>query len=256
MAAKYKTLAVLAAAALALSACSSGDDAAEQMPQDSLHQKIAQAQASPSASPSAEPDFEDLTTAQQAVMTGVVTATQLGFENSAKISDEDMKQLAKKPEDTLKDTVVLPKACSAPVEELNWSPAQLGSEAARTDFTNQNQTVTGSLEVAKAGGQLAQRVAQHYQVVDGILANCQDVKLQGLDAVENLSFSSPGVDGVDSQLYYSRDGQYAQNSLVFVHQEHGYVAMVSFISTSPLKDENLNKVAMSILNAALDQAGK
>ena len=153
---------------------------------------------------------------------------------------------------TLKDLVVLPSQCSAPIEDLNWSPVQLGTEAARTDFTNENQSITGSVEVAKLGDQAA-KVAAHNKNVATILDECKTVKLNGLDYRETLKFSDPGVPEADSALYYSRDGQYAQDSLVLIKSTEQYAVMVSFMSATSLQDATFNKVATSIMDTVLAQ---
>jgi len=234
--------------ALALNACSSGQ---AEMPQDQTHKIASEATASASASPSAS--AEDLTTAQLATAAGSVIASQLGFPSSAKIQGKDLESLATPPTDTLKGIVVLPSQCSTPINDLNWSPVQLGTESARTDFTNDSQSITGSVEVAKLGSDGAKSTDQHTKNVKSILSECKSVKLNTSEYTETLKFSDPAVDSVDSALYYSRNGEYAQNSLVLIKKSKEYVAMVSFVSAKSLKDEKFNKVATSVMDAALSQ---
>ncbi|ALG29852.1 hypothetical protein AOZ07_13275 [Glutamicibacter halophytocola] len=243
---KKMTVALALCAALALSGCSSTQ---AQMPQDQTHKKAAEATASPSPSESAR----QLTTAEVATTAGAVLATELGFPNSAKIQGKDLEALATPPTDTLKDIVVLPAQCSAPINDLNWSPVQLGTEAARTDFTNENQSITGSVEVAKLGANGAAAVDSHNKNVRTIVEQCKSAKLNGMDYTETLKFSDPQVDSVDSALYYSRDGQYAQNSLVLIKKTKQYAVMVSFVAGSSLADEKFNKVATSVMDAAIAQ---
>lgn len=243
---KRLTVSVALCAALALSACSSTE---AQMPDDQTHKIAAEGTASPS--PSASP--QDLTTAEVATTAGAVLASQLGFPSSAKIQGKDLEALSTPPTDTLKDIVVLPAQCSAPINDLNWSPVQLGTEAARTDFTNENQSITGSVEVAKLGKDGAGTVASHNKNVRTILDQCKSAKLNGMDYTETLKFSDPKVDSVDSALYYSRDGQYAQNSLVLIKTTEEYAVMVSFLSANPLSDAKFNKVAGSVMDAAIAQ---
>ncbi|GGL91938.1 hypothetical protein [Glutamicibacter protophormiae] len=241
-----KFTAVLAAGLLlTLSAC-----AAEpaDMPQDETH-KIAS-----EGSPTPTPEVQNLSTAEVAATAGAVIAAKLGFPNSAKIQGEDLAALAEKPTDTLKDIVVLPGNCAAPVDDLNWSPVQLGTEAARTDFTNESQNITGSIEVAKLENDKDRQALQgHFANVSTILADCQSVKINGLDYSETLKFSDPKVESADSALYYTRNGKYPQDSLVLITAAGDYAGMVSFVSSTPLDDKTFNQVATSILDTAMTQ---
>ncbi len=242
---KIAALALLSV--LALASCSAAGDSG-QMPQDSTHQKAA------SASPSAqETDPADMSPAEVAATAGAVMAAKLGFPNSARITGQDLKDLAKKP-DALKDIVVLPGACQGPIDDLNWSPVQLGTQAARTDFTNEAQNITGSIEVAKLDSDADRgAVAAHNKNVAKILSDCSGVKINGLDYSEDLKFSDPAVEKADSALYYTRNGQYPQDSLVLISSTKDYAAMVSFVSAAPINDAKFNQVATSILDAALTQ---
>lgn len=226
---------------LALASCSTP----EAMPQDATHSKAAQ--------PTNTPQAEELTQAEVATTAGAVMAAKLGFANSAKITGDDLAALAKKP-DALKDIVVLPGSCQAPIDDLNWSPLQLGTGGARTDFTNDAQNITGSIEVAEVKDDADRAaVAAHNKNVAKILADCGSVKINGLDYAEDLKFSDPAVAGVDSALYYTRNGQYPQNSLVLISSTGSYTAMVSFVAGTSLSDEKFEEVATSIMEAALTQ---
>lgn len=247
---KLLTATLAAGALLALSACSPGE---AEMPQDETHKIAVEGTAAPSATPTPSADPAEMTTAQLATTAGAVMAAELGFPASAKIEGKDLEALATAPTDTLKDLVVLPAQCSEPIDDLNWSPVQLGTEAARTDFTNANQSITGSVEVAKLGDGGAEQVAAHNKNVAAILDGCPTVKLNGLDYRETLKFSDPGVAEADSALYYTRDGQYAQDSLVLIKSTGQYAVMVSFVSGTSLQEETFNKVATSIMDTALAQ---
>lgn len=243
--AKKFTAVLTAGLLLTLSAC-----AAEpaDMPQDETH-KIAS-----EGSPTPTPEVQDLSTAEVAATAGAVIAAKLGFPNSAKIQGEDLAALAEKPTDTLKDIVVLPGNCAAPVDDLNWSPVQLGTEAARTDFTNESQNITGSIEVAKLENDKdRQALQEHFANVSTILADCRSVKINGLDYSETLKFSDPKVESADSALYYTRNGKYPQDSLVLITAAGDYAGMVSFVSSKPLDDKTFNQVATSILDTAMTQ---
>lgn len=252
-----KITATLAASMILLAGCSSSDaDPSGQMPSDQNHQ---QATAVPSEQ-AAESDGEQgtstnaaMTKAQVVAATGAVMAAQLGFPSSRVITDAELKELAVPPTDTLKDVVVLPAQCSAPVDALNWSPAQLGTEVARTDFTNQAQNIAGSIEVAQVSDRT--KLEEHYKTVLQIRTECKTVKLNGLEYMQTLKFSSPGISGVQSQLYYSRTGDAAnkRDSLVLLADKGDYVVMVSFMSADPLSTDEFNQVAKTILDTAVAQ---
>lgn len=248
--AKRQILAVaLTAAGLALAGCSSATPGTE-MPQDELHQSAASPQPEADASASAS---ESTTTEELATQVGVVFAAQLGFDQSQKISDEQLKELAKTPADTLDDVVVLPAQCEQPLEQLNWSPAQLGTQAARSDFSNSSGNVTGSIEVAELPDRDA--VEEHYRTVLQMRTECSSVKLNWTDFTETLKFANPGLEGVESQLSYTRRGNSdtAQDTLVLMQTKGEHVAMVSFISATSLADGKINEVAKQILDSVLAQ---
>ena len=254
MAAKlWKLTAAMLAGGLLLSSCAAPETSAD-MPDDLTHQKATEQPAQPSAQ-STEPSktAEEMTRAQFIASTGSVIAATLGFPNSRQISAEELKGLAVPPTDTLKDVVVLPSQCSKPVEDLNWSPAQMGTEAARTDFTNEAQNIAGSIEVAKVTNR--QKLEDHYKTVLEIRTECKNVKLNGLDFTETLKFSSPGISDVESQLYYTRTGDSAnaRESLVLMQSKGDYVVMVSFMSTVSLAEQQFKDVAKTILDTAVSQ---
>ncbi|GAB3618805.1 hypothetical protein GCM10027417_00650 [Glutamicibacter endophyticus] len=251
MNAKPRTLAATALSlALLLSGCAGGSPEA-QMPQDDTHKQAASAAPSPSAS--AKGDDSTMSTAEIGVTAGAVMAAKLGFDRSRKVTAEELKQLATKPSDTLDGYVVLPGQCAGPLEDLNWSPAQLGTEVARTDFTTESGTVTGSVEVARVEDRSV--LEEHYKTVLRMRTDCKSVKLNGPNAMETVKFTDPGIDGVESQLYYSRTGdpQSPQDSLVLLDTAGDYVAMVSFISAGSLNDKQFSTVAKQVMDAVTAQ---
>lgn len=249
----------IAASALAcgllLAGCSSQPEAG-QMPQDELHQAATAAPGEEtvpdSAAPTAEPSGQ-LSTVELATQVGVVFAAQLGFDRSQRVTGEQLEELAKPPSDTLKDVVVLPAQCEQPLEALNWSPTQLGTEVARTDFTNAAGNVAGSIEVAQLDGR--DELDQHLRTVLQMRTECSTVKLNRVEYTETLKFSSPGVEGVESQLAYTRRGNdaTAQDTLVLIESKGDHVAMVSFISATSLSDDTINQVGKKILDSVLAQ---
>ena len=247
--------AAVLAGALLLTGCSSQIQA-EQMPQDELHQALT---APPSdgatepASPDASQDGEAPSAVELAAQVGAVFAAELGFDRSQRITGEQLAELAKAPMDTLADVVVLPAQCEAPLEALNWSPAQLGTEVARTDFTNAAGNVAGSIEVAELGE--SEALEEHFRTVLQMRTECSSIKLNRPEFTETLKFTNPGVQEVESQLAYTRRGNpdTAQDTLVLIQSKGDHVAMVSFISATSLADETINLVGKQILDSVLAQ---
>ena len=254
---RFRAGAGLLVAGLLLAGCSA-EPQAEQMPQDDIHVS-ATANPKPSGKPlpSPEPGSSEQTgqasTVELATQVGAVFAAQLGFDQSQRIGQEQLKELATPPTDTLKDVVVLPSQCEQPLEALNWSPAQLGTEVARTDFTNQAGNIAGSVEVAKVADRAP--VEEHFKTVLTMRIDCSSVKLNRSEYTETLKFSNPQVGEVESQLAYTRRGNAdtAQDTLVLVQTKGQYVAMVSFISGQSLADEQFGQVAKQIMDSVLGQ---
>lgn len=249
----WKLTAGMLAGALLFSSCSAQETGTE-MPDDLTHQKATEQPSESAKDPAPSDSAEaELTKAQVVASTGAVMAATLGFPNSRQITAEELKGLAVAPTDTLKGVVVLPAQCSEPVEELNWSPAQLGTEVARTDFTNEAQNIAGSIEVAEVKNR--EKLEDHYRTVLEIRTECKSVKLNGPEYTETLKFSSPGISEVESQLYYTRTGDSAnaRESLVLLQSKGDYVVMVSFMSTASLAEQEFNDVAKTIMDTAIAQ---
>ena len=248
-------VALVLAGGLALTACSSQAQP-QDMPQDELHQALTE---SPTAQPDTDPGApgestaEDLGTVDLATQVGAVFAAELGFDQSQRITKEQLAELAKPPTDTLADVVVLPGQCEGPLEALNWSPAQLGTEVARTDFTNAAGNVAGSIEVAELEDR--EDLEEHFRTVLKMRTDCSSIKLNWVEFTETLKFSNPGVDGVESQLSYTRRGNSAtaQDTVVLIQSTGQYVAMVSFMSGTSLADDTINLVGKQILDSVLAQ---
>lgn len=243
------------AGGLLLSGCTSPNEV-EEMPQDELHKALTEssnAQPSPVPSEVEDPQSEELNTVELATQVGAVFAAGLGFEQSQRISAEQLEILAEPPTDTLADVVVLPGQCADPLEALNWSPAQLGTEVARTDFANTAGNVAGSIEVAELESR--ENVEEHFRTVLLMRTECSSIKLNWVEFTETLKFSNPNVDGVESQLAYTRRGNSAtaQDTVVLIQSKGEHVAMVSFISSTSLADEKINLVGKEILDSVLAQ---
>ena len=220
--------------------------------------------AAPSAtSPSATGSVEDATAEEYAVAAGIVQAYTLGFTQSAKASAADLAALREPATDTLEGVVVIPSTCQNVLEGLNWSPAQLGEEAARTDFTPETGGITGSIEVAKVPERAS--LDAHYGLVQELLGSCSNLKMNiqaenpdGSTTSETVPLKSaaPAVaDGAaDSALLWTRGTQgstWQQQSLVLIKEKGDHVAMVSFIGASGVDAAEIATIATGVLNATL-----
>lgn len=240
---------------LLLAGCSGPVEVA-QMPQDQLHQSLSENQSArpdPAPSQSTDSQPEELAPVDLAAQVGSVFAAELGFDRSQRIGAEQLKALAEAPSDTLADVVVLPAQCEQPLEALNWSPAQLGTEVARVDFTNDAGKVAGSIEVAELGDR--EKLEEHFRTVLTMRTECSSMKLNWVEFTETLKFSNPDVAGVESQLAYTRRGNSstAQDTVVLIQSKGDYVAMVSFIAGTSLADDTINLVGKQILDSVLAQ---
>ncbi|GER22350.1 hypothetical protein NCCP1664_08470 [Zafaria cholistanensis] len=265
---KTTTAARAAAAALTLGAglllagCAGG---AEPVATADPHDwRTGQAPASSSAAPApASGSVEDATPEEYAVAAGIVEAYTLGFTQSAKASAADLAALREPATDTLEGVVVIPSTCQNVLEGLNWSPAQLGEDAARTDFTPEKGNITGSIEVAKVPER--SRLEAHYALVEELLGSCSNLRMNiqtenadGSTTSETVPLKSeaPAVaqGTADSALLWTRGTQgsrWQQQSLVLIKEKGGHVAMVSFIAASGVDAAEVATIATGVLNATL-----
>lgn len=232
---------------IAVTSCSSGagDEAAPSNP----HEGSGSAPASASASASVPTG-----PAADAVAAGIERAASYNFTLTSTASAQDLEALRAAPQDTLQGASVAPSACRNAVEQLNWSPAGLGQEAARTDFAADGVEATGSVEVARVGDRSA--LDGHYATVRQMLDACSDVTLSISGTEVPLRSTTPAGKAADakSALLWSRAGKGSdlqQQALVLIGERNGYVAMVSFIGTSGLDDAKFSSMADGILTATL-----
>lgn len=191
----------------------------------------------------------------EAVAAGIERATSYNFSLAAVASPQDLEALRAAPQDTLEGATVDPAGCREAVQQLNWSPAQLGRDAARTDFAAQGVEATGSIEVARISDRDA--LDTHYLTVQQMLGDCADVRLSISGSDVPLRSTRPKVQSkdVDSALLWSRATQGSdlqQQALVLIAERSGHVAMVSFIATRGLEDGKFTQMAEGILAATLD----
>ncbi|MEE1622582.1 hypothetical protein ACQ3I4_15375 [Zafaria sp. Z1313] len=247
------------ALALTLGACSGNDAGAPDAGASSDPHGSGQATGAP-ADPGGEAPGTEAATAVQA---GIARAAGYNFTLSAVAGEAELEALRSDPGDALDGVVVLPAACREPLEKLNFSPAVLGAEAARTDFAAEGVDVTGSVEVARIGDRGA--LDAYYGTVDTLVQECSSTTLniqeEGagggvVPATVPLSSSRPETDAdVASALFWSRapgHASLAQQALVLVGERGGHVAMVSFIGPAGVEDANFTAMAEAILEETLD----
>ncbi|WP_417235592.1 hypothetical protein [Arthrobacter sp.] len=192
-----------------------------------------------------------------AVAAGIERAASYNFTLTAVATAADLKALRAAPQDTLEGATVAPQSCRTAVRELNWSPASLGEDSARTDFAADGVDATGSVEVARVTDGTALKA--HYATVKQMLGDCSDVTLSISGTEVPLRSTAPPAQvtaTATSALLWSRAGKGSdlrQQALVLIGERDGYVAMVSFIGTSGLENAKFSSMAGGILDATLDE---
>jgi hypothetical protein len=258
-----RTAALLLGAGLVLAGC-----AAPQAPADP-HAGVSTGAPEPSstapsaAAATAGGSVEDATAEEYAVAAGIVEAYTLGFTQSAKASAADLAALREPATDTMEGVVVIPSTCQNVLEGLNWSPAQLGEDTARTDFTPESGSITGSIEVAKVPERSS--LDAHYGVVKELLGSCSNLQMNiqtenpdGSTTSETVPLKSAALavagGTADSALLWTRGtaaGTWQQQSLVLIKEKGDHVAMVSFIAASGVDAAEISTIATGVLNATL-----
>ncbi|GAA2547423.1 hypothetical protein HD598_001944 [Neomicrococcus aestuarii] len=252
-------IAAVIALTAGLAACGDSGTTSENDAAASAHASASASQAAASASNQAVLNSR----AGIAVSTGISQAASFGFNTARGATAAELDQLREPAADALEGVAVIPNSCTTAVENLNWSPAQSSSEAARTDFTQDGVAVTGSVEVAKIQDQ--QSYTDYKAAVKSLLGECKSIALSiGTDsAADTYPFKSvapkttadKSVDGViDSKILWTRgtsSQDLRQQSLVLVAEKDGYAAMVSFVATSKLTDAQFTEMAQAILKATL-----
>ncbi|MET1035607.1 MAG: hypothetical protein ABWX68_10270 [Arthrobacter sp.] len=253
-------LACAVAAVLAVAGCSApgGPDGAD--PHAGVDTGTTAAPASPGAGGGASAAGAAV---RAAVDGGVAQAGRYGFTLTAAASAADLEALRSEPADAMEGVVVIPSTCAAPVEALNWSPALLGADSARTDFAADGVDATGSVEVAAVSDRGG--LDSHYATVEAMLGECRNMTLNIQSEGESggvvpetvqLRSTDPGLaDGAaDSALLWTRAAETSglrQQALVLIKERDGHVAMVSFIGRSLPDEEKFATMASAILDAAL-----
>ncbi|MFB0834732.1 hypothetical protein ACX8Z9_12620 [Arthrobacter halodurans] len=250
------TVAVAVAAALAIAGCSAPDGPDAGDPHAGVDTGTTAAPASPEAAGTA---------VQAAVDGGIAQAGRYGFTLTAPASAADLGALRSAPADALEGVVVIPSTCAEPVEALNWSPALLGPDSARTDFAADGVDATGSVEVAAVSDSDRGGLDAHYATVEAMLGDCRRMTLNIQSEGESggvvpetvqLKSTAPEVadDAADSALLWTRAAETSglrQQALVLIKERGGHVAMVSFIGRSLPDEEKFATMAATILDAAL-----
>lgn len=205
---------------------------------------------------STAPSEAEMTRAQLAVASGISMAARLGFDQARVIGGQELESLKEAPKDSLNGVVVLPSQCSEVIESLNWSPVQMGTEGARTDFLNDKISATGSVEVAKIANKA--ELEAHYGTVLRMLTECKKISLHQNSETVPFTTQKPEVkeDRADSAILWTRakpGHAMRQQALVLIKTQGDYVGMVSFIASDGLESPEFSQMAGEILNAALTQ---
>lgn len=251
--------ATLVALSIGLVACGGAEAISENEAAASAHAAASASQSAASASKQAIVNSR----AGIAVSTGISQAASFGFNTARGATVEELAELREPPTDALYGVTVIPQTCTTAVEDLNWSPVQSSTEAARTDFTQGGVAVTGSVEVAKI--QVQEAFANYKKAVQSLLTDCKAISLSiGRDSnadtypftsVKPATTADSSADGkIDSQILWTRGREsqdLRQQSLVLVGSKDGYAAMVSFVGTSKLTDAQFTEMAQAILKATL-----
>lgn len=248
-----RTLALTLSLGLALTGCSGSPEAGE-LPEG--HAPISTEEAT--GSPAAPAETTEAGIAELSVASGISMAARLGFDKARVVSGAELKELATAPENSLGPVTVLPGQCAQTIESLNWSPLQMGSEGARTDFLTDSIPATGSVEVARITDKPA--LEAHYATVLEMLTECKAVTLhQDIETIPFVSEKPSLQHGeADSAILWTRgreDQGMRQQALVLIQTKGDYVGMVSFIATDGLEKPEFTQMAAQILKAALTQAG-
>lgn len=260
MAANHRRTLQLAGAVLALSLGLAGCSSAPEPVVPTLpegHAPIATGSAAPSAAATPEAENTDVVSISRiAVASGIARAYAMGFDKAREITGAEMESLRQPPADTLKNVIVDPAKCAPVLEGLNWSPAQQGGEAARSDFINEKIKVTGSVEVAKIQDQA--QLDAHIATVKKLLGECNTLTMNDGSGAIGFTAVAPKVKvgTTDSALQWTR-GQVGhpmrQQSLVLIKTRGQHVAMASFIAADNLQKPDFTKIAAQVLDAALEQ---
>lgn len=252
-------LAVLCAAGLALTSCSSTEDTAEPAEEHEIESLLA----------------TDARDDQRAAGGATMMAVELGFDQVQAATDDELaavQENATERTDAAAELDVQPATCTQPIAELDWSPIMASSDAmTRVDFGRSNFAGAGSVEVAgtteDTGGsaQAADEVAAHQAAVEDIVTNCNDLTMMLADESEpdwaelEYTFTAEAVktetgSGLRWQRYPSEDPEGQSTTALTIMTEHnGHAIQVAFIGSEEIADEEFTEITEAILAAAVAQ---
>lgn len=256
---KFTTaLAVLSAATLVLTGCSSDDENPEEAGEQNQVEILL---------------ATDARADQRAAGGATAMAMELGFDQVQTASESEIATVKENALDRADTELTMsPQSCAGPIAELDWSPMLASSEAiTRVDFGTENFQGAGSVEVAgiteETGGDpdAAAQVAAHQQAVEQITTNCHDLTMMLADESEpdwaelEYTFTAQAVEtDTGSGLLWQRyptddpDGQ-STTALTIMTEHKGYAIMVAFIGSEEIADDEFTEISEAILASAAAQ---
>ena len=206
---------------------------------------------------------------QKMAAAGAERAASFGFVRQRAATAEEIATTREDNTSRLRDsarTTVEPARCKAPLNALDFSPILLDQEqVSRVDVGADSFTGTGTVEVATLDGPARQRVEQHLQTVNELLADCSEMTMtvkDGDSTVEYrlttarpaLSDGTPAQSGITWTRHPVGDEQNSLTAQVLTATTSDAVVMVSFVGQPAAGDKEFTLMAEEIL-AAAERAG-
>ncbi|MDY6054887.1 hypothetical protein [Micrococcus sp.] len=255
-----RPVAVLAAAGLALTACSVGPEAESAGGAQGAGPSSSVTQAAPTALNLG--DRPDQVMAEAAA----ARAATFGFIRQQAASAEEIRTAREdgraRAEDTGR-TEVAPEVCAAPLAALDFSPILLDQEqASRVDVGAESFQGTGTVEVARLDGPGRQQVERHLQTVNRLLTDCGRMEMTvhegGTSTVyvvqadaAALSEGSPAQSGLVWRRTRTGQGAPELTAQVLTAVTPDEVVMVSFAGQPAVGERQFTLMAEEVLAAAL-----
>lgn len=255
-----KALSAIAAATLALTACSSEADQEAGTDEEHPLQSLVAADADPD---------------ERAAGAGTSMAMELGFDQVQVASDDELAEVRENASERAGETEEMsvdPQSCAPSLAALDWSPILASSDATtRVDFGRSNFMGAGSIEVAGiteatgAEAEATDQVAAHREAVEEITTNCNDLTMMLADESEpdwaelEYTFSAEPIETESgSGLLWQRyptdepEGQ-TTTALTLMTEHEGYMVMVAFIGSDEITDAEFQDISEAVLSSALGQ---
>ncbi|WP_288818777.1 hypothetical protein [uncultured Micrococcus sp.] len=270
-----RVAAVGAALALALSACSGGEEqnpaggqegsataqdveASGQVGQDGAASDEQAADVARGLELGDRPDQKMAQAAAERAATFGFVRQQAASEQEVQRSRDDNRARLQNPG----RTTVEPSDCKAPLTALDFSPIMLDTrETTRIDVGADSFTGTGTIEVAALDGPGRQRVEKHLQTVNTLAQDCETMTMTvAEDGTEtrfelraekaDLSDGSPAQSGLVWRRWLPSDEDQKLTVQVLTATTDDHVVMVSFAGQDETGQREFTLMAEEILAAA------